>query len=96
MDLYQLCSYDAPGVKTGPAPGVTSLKHIATKKENFKNLLLLNWRVQSFEIRMPKTLRQILETRRELKSKYILFVLTTESRVLVPFLGRMHFENIEK
>ena len=33
MDLYQDCSYDAPGVKTGPAPGVgggggvTSSKH---------------------------------------------------------------------
>ena len=27
MDFYQGCSYDAPGVKLGPAPGVTSLKH---------------------------------------------------------------------
>ena len=27
MDLYQGCSYDAPWVKLGPAPGVTSLKH---------------------------------------------------------------------
>ena len=27
VDLYQVCSNDAPGVKTGPAPGVTSLKH---------------------------------------------------------------------
>ena len=27
MDLYQDCSYDAPGVKTGLAPGVTSSKH---------------------------------------------------------------------
>ena len=27
MDLYQDCSYDAPGVRTGLAPGVTSSKH---------------------------------------------------------------------
>ena len=27
VDLYQDCSYDAPGVKTGLAPGVTSSKH---------------------------------------------------------------------
>ena len=27
VDLYQDCSYDAPGVKTGLAPGVTILKH---------------------------------------------------------------------
>ena len=27
VDFYQDCSYDAPGVKTGPAPGVTILKH---------------------------------------------------------------------
>ena len=27
VDLYQVCSNDAPGVKTGPAAGVTSLKH---------------------------------------------------------------------
>ena len=26
VDLYQDCSYDAPGVKTGVAPGVTSSK----------------------------------------------------------------------
>ena len=31
VDLYQDCSYDAPGVKTGPSTGVTSLKH--TNKE---------------------------------------------------------------
>ena len=24
MDLYKDCSYDAPKVKTGPAPGVTT------------------------------------------------------------------------
>ena len=34
-DLYQVCSYDAPDVKTGPAPGVTSWK-IGTKKPIFK------------------------------------------------------------
>ena len=27
VDLYQDCSYDAPGVKTGLAPGVISSKH---------------------------------------------------------------------
>ena len=27
VDLYQDCSYDAPGVKTGPALEVTSMKH---------------------------------------------------------------------
>ena len=27
VDLYQDCSYDAPGFKTGLAPGVTSSKH---------------------------------------------------------------------
>ena len=27
VDLYQDCSYDAPGIKTGPAQGVTSSKH---------------------------------------------------------------------
>ena len=27
VDVYQDCSYDAPGVKTGFAPGVTSSKH---------------------------------------------------------------------
>ena len=27
VDVYQDCSYDAPGVKTGLAPGVTSSKH---------------------------------------------------------------------
>ena len=27
VDLYQDCSYDAPGVKTGLAPGVTISKH---------------------------------------------------------------------
>ena len=27
VELYQDCSYDAPGVKTGLAPGVTILKH---------------------------------------------------------------------
>ena len=31
----QVCSYDAPDVKTGPAPGVTSWK-IGTKKPIFK------------------------------------------------------------
>ena len=27
VDLYQDCSYDAPGVKTGLTPGVPSSKH---------------------------------------------------------------------
>ena len=33
VDFYQDCSYDAPGVKTGPALGVTSLKHTSMNKE---------------------------------------------------------------
>ena len=32
VDFYQDCSYDAPGVKTGPAPGVTSLKQEQKRK----------------------------------------------------------------
>ena len=44
VDLYQDCSYDVPGVKTGPAPGVggfgSQFRNIGTKKENFKILLL--------------------------------------------------------
>ena len=47
--LLVVCSYDAPGVKTGPAPWVTSLK-TGTKKENFKILFLWNWKVWSFDI----------------------------------------------
>ena len=36
MEFYlPVCSYDAPGVKTGPALGVTSL-NIGTKKETSK------------------------------------------------------------
>ena len=31
MDLYQVCSYDAPGVKTGPAQWLTS-ENIGAKK----------------------------------------------------------------
>ena len=27
VDLHQDCSYDAPGVKTGLTPGITSSKH---------------------------------------------------------------------
>ena len=27
VDLYQDCSYDAPGVEIGPVLGITSLKH---------------------------------------------------------------------
>ena len=38
VDLYQVCSYDALVVKTGPASGVTSLN--ITKKAKFKILLL--------------------------------------------------------
>ena len=32
VDLYQDCSYDVPGVKTGPAPGVTSSKQEQRRK----------------------------------------------------------------
>ena len=51
VDLYQDCSYDAPGVKNGPATGVgggggggvvTSLKHRDKegKLQNFSSLKL--------------------------------------------------------
>ena len=36
MDLYQDCSYDAPGVKTGLTPGDTILKH-RNKDEKHQN-----------------------------------------------------------
>ena len=36
VDLYQDCSYDVPGVKTGPTPGVTSSKH-RNKEGKLKN-----------------------------------------------------------
>ena len=39
VDVNQVCSYDAPGVKTGPALWVTSL-NIATNKENFRIFFL--------------------------------------------------------
>ena len=48
MDLYQGCSYDAPGVKLGPAPG-SQVWNIGTKKENFKILLLWNKKERSFD-----------------------------------------------
>ena len=37
MDLYQDCSYDAPGVKTGLAPGVTSSKHPGVTSSKHRN-----------------------------------------------------------
>ena len=46
VDLYHICSYDAPGVKTDPAPGVTSW-NIGTKKPIFKIFLLWYWIVRS-------------------------------------------------
>ena len=46
VDLYQFCSYNAPGVKTGPASWVASL-NIGTKLSSvnnfFKHLLLNHW-----------------------------------------------------
>ena len=36
MDLYQDCSYDVPGVETGPAPGGQSSKH-RNKEEKLQN-----------------------------------------------------------
>ena len=39
VDLYQVCSYDAPGIKIGPALWVTSL-NIGTKRASLKILLL--------------------------------------------------------
>ena len=51
MDLYIDCSYDAPKVKTSPAPGVTSSKHRNKqgKLQNFSSLKLES-KVQSFDI----------------------------------------------
>ena len=40
VDLYQDCSYDAPGVKTGLSPGVTSSKH-RYKDGKFQNSYFL-------------------------------------------------------
>ena len=40
VDFYQDCSYDAPRVKTGPTPGVTSLKHRNKEGKYFKILFL--------------------------------------------------------
>ena len=39
VDLYQVCSYDAPGGQDWPRPGVTNL-NIGTKKAKFKIFLL--------------------------------------------------------
>ena len=36
MDLYQDCSHDACGVKTGPRPGGSQVRNKGTKKENFE------------------------------------------------------------
>ena len=49
VDLYQDCSYDAPGVKTGLAPGVTSSKH-RNKHGKLQNFSSLKLKVQSFDI----------------------------------------------
>ena len=40
VDLYQDCSYDAPGVKTGLTPGVTISKH-RNKDGKLKNSAFL-------------------------------------------------------
>ena len=40
VDLYQDCSYDAPGIKTGLTPGVTSSKH-RNKDGNLQNFSFL-------------------------------------------------------
>ena len=36
MDLYQDCSYDVPGVETGPAPGGSQVRNRGTEKETLK------------------------------------------------------------
>ena len=46
MDLYQVSSYDAPGVKTGPASGVTSW-NIGTKKKKKSKFGINIWYVAS-------------------------------------------------
>ena len=32
IDLYKVCSYDAPGVKIGPVPGVTGFEKEQKRK----------------------------------------------------------------
>ena len=39
VDLYEVCTYDTPGVKTDAAPGVTNWS-IETKTAHFKIRLL--------------------------------------------------------
>ena len=52
VNLFQVYSYDAPRVKIGPTPGVTSL-NIGSKMAKFKILLLLNLKAWSFHITSP-------------------------------------------
>ena len=40
MDLYEVCSYDAPGVKTSPAPGVKS-RNIGTETGRRRDLIFV-------------------------------------------------------
>ena len=47
VDLYQDCSFDVPGVKTGPASGVTSSKH-RNKEGKLKNFSSL--KIESAEL----------------------------------------------
>ena len=49
VDLYKVYLYDASGVKSGPAPGVT-IWNIGTKNPIFKILLLWKWKAWSFDI----------------------------------------------
>jgi hypothetical protein len=42
VSVYKDCSNKSPGVKTGPAPGVSLFLTICVKKKLEKNLLLKN------------------------------------------------------
>ena len=47
LDLYQVCAYDAPGVKTVPAPSGGGVRHNfehRNKEENFEVLFSENGR----------------------------------------------------
>ena len=55
VDLYQDCSYDAPGVKTGLAPGVTSSKQ-RNKDGKLQNF---SWQGCSLGKALPKLFKRL-------------------------------------
>ena len=50
VDFYQVCWHDAPGVKTGPAPGLGYNFEHGTWKKSFKIHLLWKWNAKNFDI----------------------------------------------